>query len=198
MAWATPPTFSSGAVLTAAQLNILSNNHLECGAATVTTAGDIVVADGANSMGTRLAIGSANDILVSDGSVPVWRSTDVSTDTSSNTTTSTSYTDLWSPSSVSVTVTTGTKALIHISSLLSNNTAGGVTYMSFSISGATSANASDTKAIRAESNAANDQYQMGSTFYTTLTGGSNTFTLEGKVSTGTGTFTNARIVVEGR
>lgn len=73
MAWTTPKTFAASDILTAAELNThVRDNLREVCAATATTAGDIVYADAANSMGSRLAIGAADKVLVSNGSAPTW------------------------------------------------------------------------------------------------------------------------------
>ncbi len=73
MAWTAPRTWVTGEIVTAALMNsAIRDNLLETSASTVTTAGDIVFADAANSMGSRLAIGANDKVLVSDGSVPSW------------------------------------------------------------------------------------------------------------------------------
>ncbi len=73
MAWTAPRTWVTAETVTAALMNAhIRDNFLETSAATVTTTGDLVSADAANSMGTRLAIGSNDEVLVSDGSTPGW------------------------------------------------------------------------------------------------------------------------------
>lgn len=71
MAW-TARTWVTGETVTATKMNTLRDDLLRTSAATVTTAGDIAFADAANSMGTRLAIGSTDDVLVVAGAVPTW------------------------------------------------------------------------------------------------------------------------------
>src|SRR3712207_4741779 len=91
MAWATPLTAVSNAILSAAQWNASVRDNLnETGPAKATTAGRILVTTGANGIAER-AVSSAT----------------VST---SQTTTSTSYTDL-ATVGAAVAVTTGTQAL---------------------------------------------------------------------------------------
>ena len=53
----------------------IRDNLLETSASTVTTAGDLAYADAANSMGSRLAIGAVDTVLVSSGSDPTWSAT---------------------------------------------------------------------------------------------------------------------------
>lgn len=72
MAW-TARTWVTGETVTAAKMNTLRDDLLRTSAATVTTAGDITYANAANSMGSRLAIGTAGFLMGSDGSAPVWR-----------------------------------------------------------------------------------------------------------------------------
>lgn len=71
MAWASLSVLASGDVLTHTHMNQIRLNLLETSAATVTTAGDIVYADGANSM-ARLAIGDDFDYLQVSSGVPDW------------------------------------------------------------------------------------------------------------------------------
>ncbi len=207
MAWTAPRTWVTGEIVTAALMNsAIRDNFLETSAATVTTAGDIAFADAANSMGSRLAIGAATTHLVSDGSAPVWRGIATAVRTDSNTGTNTSYQKLEDASgggfgfaaAVEVTVTTGTVARVDYKCLLSNNTGGSLTMLSFSVSGATTVAAADGNAIQYESSAANDRAFFGGyDLLTGLTAGSNVFTLEGRVSGDTGTIASPDIAVIG-
>jgi len=58
MAWSSPATYTTGQVVTAADLNLVRDNLLQTAPAKVTTAGDILVATGANAL-KRLALGAA-------------------------------------------------------------------------------------------------------------------------------------------
>ena len=137
MAWTTPKTFTAGSVLTAAELNThLRDNLNETSPATAAAAGDIVYADAANSMGSRLAIGSANSVLVSTGSAPVWR--DVGNQDGNSSAfdfTNSSYLALdgvtggTAGAAISVTVTTGTLAIVWIRCFMSNDTLGAISYL---------------------------------------------------------------------
>lgn len=199
MAWATLASFSTGEVVTAAKMNIVRGNILETCAATVTTAGDMTYADGANSMGNRLAIGSQNDVLVSTGSAPVWLSLGNASDTASTmTTTSTSYIDLasWtSGASIADTITTRTRAILLATARVKNNTGGQSVFLSYAVSGDTTIAAGDTRANRFESSAADDWATITLLDYVPLTAGSNTFTLYGRVDGGTGTINKVELVV---
>lgn len=97
----------------------------------------------------------------------------------------------------SVTVTTGTRAIITVSARnVSNNTAGATVDLSFSVSGATTIAAADAQASIHESGAAGDLGSVTSVRLLSLTAGSNTFQMEAKVSAGTGTIGRPRILVQ--
>lgn len=202
MAWTAPRTWVTAETVTAAHMNAhIRDNLLESSAATATTAGDIVYADAANSMGSRLGIGAAHGLLASTGAAPVWRIPGIDTDTASKTFTETSYTSLANfaatpfSGEVEVTVTTGTLALVLHGSAMANTTAGASTLLSFSVSGATTTAASDNWAYAYDSSVASDVLTAATFYMPTLTAGSNTFTLEARVSAGTGSLQNPRIAV---
>lgn len=111
----------------------------------------------------------------------------------SQTTTSTSYTDL-ATTGPAVTVTTGTSALVSISAYLDNNSAGQNSYMSFGVTGATTSAAVEARGL---SFTGTGQGLTGSRVFlmTGLTAGSNTFTMKYKVQSGTGTFINRELIV---
>ncbi len=204
MAWTAPRTWVTGETVTAALMNAhIRDNLLETSAATVTTAGDLVYADAANSMGTRLAIGAATTHLVSTGSAPVWRAVATDVDTGSDTGISTTYVTLaaggvsnWAfATEIEVTVTTGTRALVLFKAELSNNTQGARTFLSYSVSSATTTAADDSRAIAYEASAANDSAEFGGFDLAAVNAGSNVFTLEGRVTSGTGTIQRPEIAV---
>ena len=117
----------------------------------------------------------------------------------SETTTSTSYTDL-TTSGPAVTLTTGTKALIVVGSYMNNNTTSAGCLMGFTVSGATTLAADDTRALilgRQMTATGSGFIQAASRliYYASLTAGSNTFTSKYKVSSGTGTFADRFITV---
>lgn len=63
MAWVTPPAFATNDVLTAANMNKLSDDLSETGVAKVTTKGDLTPATAANVV-ARLAAGANGTVLV--------------------------------------------------------------------------------------------------------------------------------------
>jgi hypothetical protein len=112
------------------------------------------------------------------------------------TTTSSSFTDL-ATAGPSVTVTTGTKALVIIGCGLYNGTVGAKAVMGFAISGATTTAASDAFVFNFQNpgGATNIVSTAASAFVVTVTAGSNTFTAKYKSSSGTSTFENRSIIV---
>lgn len=88
---------------------------------------------------------------------------------------------------VTVTVTTGTKALVGLFGTLSNDTGGSFILLAYRVSGATTIAASDSSSLFYESSNANDQLRASAVFLReSLTAGSNTFTLQVRVNANTG------------
>lgn len=177
MAWVTPPTFVSGNALTAAQLNILGDDLLETAAGKASAAGQFFVSTAANTLAAR----SLNSDVVA----------------TAQGTSSTSFTNL-STAGPTVTVTTGTSAVVFLTVRCSCSVAGGAGFASFDVSGATTVSASESKSTVTTSNGADEVYRVGITrTQTALTAGSNTFQMKYKVSSGsgTGTFTDREIMV---
>lgn len=177
MAWTTPRTWTSSEVVTASIMNThVRDNFNETAPAQVTAASQIVVSDGANSLTTRSPV--EDEVNTSES------------------TASTSYTDL-TTSGPAVTATTGTSALVFYQAQMSNTSSTGINYVSMAISGATTNSANDNRAIIYEQPGASDKdirmavYE----FATALTAGSNTFTLKYRVSAGTGNFNKRGIAV---
>lgn len=109
----------------------------------------------------------------------------------SETTTSTTYTDL-ATVGPAVTVTTGVSALALFSAEMGNSTAN-ATLLSVAVSGATTLAASEN--YRAVDNTTSGVTGFNHKFFTGLTAGSNTFTLKYRVGGGTGTFLIRRVTV---
>lgn len=177
MAWTAPMTAVAGNAFTAAQFNTyVRDNLLETAPAKATTAGGYFVATGSNAITQRLA---ATDHVAT-----------------TETTTSTSYTNLTTVGP-SVTVTTGTTALVAIySSLQQTVGSGNVISMSYEVSGATTVAAGDTWAVAFTASATNASVRSGMTYlHTGLNAGSNTFTAKYRVNGGTGSYVNRRITV---
>lgn len=112
----------------------------------------------------------------------------------SESTSSSSYTDL-STNGPAVTLTTGTLVLVGVHCAMSSDTAGGVSFMSFAVSGATTAAAANTRAVSAESEGAGQGFRIGSSFLISVTAGSNTFTAKYAATGGTSSFSQRRLFV---
>ena len=111
------------------------------------------------------------------------------------TTTSTSYTDL-ATVGPSVTLTTGTKALVIISTYIQTAASNRDSYASWDVSGASTVAASDTWAILVWGSNSGVQISASRAHLITgLTAGSNTFTMKYRVSVGTGSFSQRTITV---
>ncbi len=176
MAWSAMPTFSAGATLTAAQLNLLVANLNETGPAKATAGGRLLVTTGANAIAER----------------------EVSQDfvTTSESTSNTSYTTL-ATAGPAVTVTTGPQCIVVTTGRLTNNTTGAYAVMSFEITGATTLAASDTRALMYQSVDANSRSMRASVMQHVFgtTPGSNTFNCRYRASAGTATFADRYILV---
>lgn len=172
MAWTAPMTATANTAFTAAQFNTYVRDNLnETAPAKATASGRFFAATGANAIAERVP--SANTVATSQ------------------TTTSTSYTDL-ATVGPTVTVTTGTAALIILGCRISNSGAN-LTSMSVDISSATTVAASDTRALQTTQIAA--VRATADQIYTSLTAGSNVFRAKYKVAAGTGTFVDRDMCV---
>jgi hypothetical protein len=109
----------------------------------------------------------------------------------SETTTSLTYADI-ATVGPSVTITTGTKALVFFDAIHAN-VSGGVAKMSVAVSGATTIAASDDYAFNNPgTNSFNWMYGL---LFDTLTAGSNIFTVKYRTTGGTSRFEKRRLVV---
>ena len=147
-----------------------------------TTLGDIEYRSSTANTNTRLGIGTTGQILTVSGGVPAWATpassipaNDSATVATQQTTSSTSYTDL-TTSGPAVTVTTGTKALVIVTSRLWNTNSLQSAFMSFAVSGSSTISASDSNALIMRSFNGYDTFRMSTAAVVTLTAGSNTFT----------------------
>lgn len=108
--------------------------------------------------------------------------------TTSQQTSSTSYTNL-ATTGPTVTVTTGTKALVLWHVRAQNSSANQIAYAGITVSGASSKVPAGETVSFLDSLGANQPFTHGGAWlYTDLTAGSNTFTVQYRVSSGTGTF----------
>lgn len=174
MTWTAPMTAVATAVFTAAQYNQhVRDNFLELDVAQATAENSFFAGNGPNSVVLR---------------TPTWDSR-----TGGSTTASTTYTDLADGVGPSVTVQSGTIAMVWIY-CNQYNTSGTAAWMTFEISGDTTLAASDTNAVQMQGT---DGDRCGAGILVdTLTGGTNTFTARYRVSTsGTGYFSQRRIAV---
>lgn len=177
MAWTAPMTAISGSVFTAAQFNSFVRDNLnETAPAKATTEGRYFVAGGPNTISER-----------------AWDTTIINTIES---TASTSYTDLTTPGPA-ITLTTGTRAFIFVTSQLVCDTSGQTARTTFEVSGATTRAATDTEALmNLRVATGNDQRSTVVTGLGGLTPGSNTFTMKYRTSgASNSTFGNRRILV---
>jgi hypothetical protein len=145
----------------------------ETAVAKATTAGYHFVSQGPNSIAERAILAANVD--------------------TSETTASTSYVDL-ATAGPSVTLTTGTKALIWINCQLGNSSTGS-SAASYGISGATTAAPADSISLVADNTAGGTSQRYGACDLRTVTAGSNTFYMQYRVSGGIGTFQRRRIQV---
>lgn len=171
MAWT-----STSEVITSAKLN-------ETAPGVATAAGKLIVTDGANSVAERTPTPDSDLVNVASFTNTVYLSlANVSGGTSL-------------PGEVSVTVTTGTNAIVFYRAYIENNTSHEETLLSFSVSTATTLGASDTRAVSHEG-AAGSTTRVGSfTFLSALNAGTNLFTLQARVSAGTGEIRHAELFV---
>lgn len=169
-------TAVSGSVYTAAQFNTFVRDNLnETAPAKATAAGGYFVTTSLNEIAER--VGVRQTILTSE------------------TTTSTSYTDL-STVGPTVTVTTSNLALVMWGAQMSNDTADLSTRVSVGVTGASTIAESDVRALSFDPSSANGIFQGSHVvFYDDLTPGSNTFTLKYRVAGGTGTYLRRRLIV---
>jgi hypothetical protein len=163
---------------------------------TVTTKGDLI-AGTASATVSRLGVGTNGQALVADSTTATglkWGSVAPASGrafvATNELTTSTTYTDL--ATVVSVTLTTGTKALVMWSQGGNGTGAGVATYFGIAVSGATTIAASDSTATL---NVSTQNLRWGNATLMTLTAGSNTFTAKYRVASGTMSANNRELIV---
>jgi hypothetical protein len=157
--WTSPMTFTTGAVLTAAQMNtFVRDNLLETAPAKATTASGYFVSTGVNAIAERIPMAST---------VATAQSRNVAT-----------YADL-ATVGPSVTVVTGTKAVVSISAAMWNETTDSAAAASFAVSGATTISAIDDRKIWLDGIAGSNKFHIGATYMVeSLNPGTNTFTMK--------------------
>lgn len=176
MSWSAPMTAVAGATFTAAEFNQYVRDNLnECPTAKATAEGQFFVSTASNAVAARQM--------------------SFQTVATSQTTTSTSYTNLATTGPV-VTVSTGTRALVMFASAIDNTVSNGASNASVAVSGASSIAASDNWRLVRDGAASTNVWRIAMIhMFDTLTAGSNTFTMQYKVGSGTGTFSNRELIV---
>lgn len=168
MAWTTPPTLSDGNVLTGAHTQIWRDDLNLTMPALASASGQHFVATGANATAARLS--QASFVGVAEN------------------TSSTSYAAL-TTAGPAVTVTCGSFVLVGISSKLTQNTATANGYASYAISAPSTTAAADSVSVsRQFANTTDFVRASAVTMQTGMTSGSNTFTMQYRVTAGTGGF----------
>ena len=177
MAWSAPMTAVANSTFTAAQFNQYVRDNLnETAPAKATSAGSYFVADGVNSIAERSP--QATSVLTSE------------------TTTSTTFTNL-ATVGPAVTIDTGPYALVLTHCQVSNSGTGSA-YAGVEVTGDSSIAPALNRAVNVIGAAGATVGASTAVLYTdglTLTPGSNTFTMKYRVSSGTGTFADRRIIV---
>jgi hypothetical protein len=168
----------------------------------IDAAGDLIVGTAADTAG-RIAIGTNGTVLTSNGTTATWAAASPPASASAEVTTgqgttSTSYTDL-ATSGAAVTLTTGTKALVIISTTVSTTLIGYTGWASYAVSGATTIAAADKNSLSLRPSGTNGQNVIRASaafMITNLTAGSNTFTMKYRTESGaTANFENRQITV---
>ena len=150
-----------------------------------TTLGDIAYRSSTANVKTRLGIGSAGQLLTVVSGVPAWAAAPSSSPASASatvgtkqTTSSTSYTNL-TTSGPAVTLTTGTKVLVIVSSTQGSESSDSeVGRMDFAVSGATTRGESNDTMLSLHNQGTTNPYlpRASAVTFLTVTAGSNTFT----------------------
>ena len=176
MAWTTPLTAVSNAVLTAAQWNAsVRDNFNVTPAALATTAGRHFIATGANAIAERANI--TNTVATAEN------------------TATTTYGNNLGTTGPAITMTTGTNAIIALSAQTSNSTSSAFSCMGCAVSGASTVAAADADALMFQMPSGTAGVRCSTVImYNTLTGGSNTFTAQYRASAGSASFANRKIV----
>lgn len=173
MVWTSPMTAVAGSVFTAAQFNANVRDNLnQTAPALASAAGQIFVATAVNAIAARVPSTASVATL--------------------ETTASTSYTDLTTPGP-SVTVTTGTQALVIIFGQF-RHSASDTSLASYAVSGASTISGSDNRSAGGPFGTVGASV-AGAWLEQGLTAGSNTFKVVYRTGSGTGTFINRKLIV---
>lgn len=172
MAWSVLPTYSDGNVLTAAQVNAIAANINETAPAKATATGRIFVTTAANAIAERIP----SIARITGGT---------------QTTTSTSLTDLTTTGPQIATLATGTSAIFAVGGFCFNTTAGQGCYIGCAVTGASTIAGDLFRSLRIMSGAASENSKQSyiGMFNATLTAGNNTFTAKYASTSGAATAT---------
>jgi hypothetical protein len=174
---------------TAIDTTVFNNASAAIAKTIVDAKGDIIAATAADTV-ARLAVGANATVLTADSTAATglkwaapagftYASNTVATE---QFTSSTSFTDL-ATAGPAITATTGTTAILIISSHISTEAVGRHAFMGFEISGATTVAASTTSALQIRGYESRMVMQNSAVFAITgLTAGSNTFTAKYRVA----------------
>lgn len=116
-------------------------------------------------------------------------------DSPQHTTTSTSYASLVTDLTATCSAGGSGLVLVILTAKMSNSSVGATCAMSFTISGATTASALDTRSILFTSYTTDAAGTASAVIPIICNTGSNTFTAQHKVSAGTGTFAQRRLIL---
>lgn len=176
MSWSAPMTAVANSIFSAAQFNQYVRDNLnETAPAKATAAAQFFVSTAANTIAARQLTSSV-----------------VAT---SQTTASTSYTDL-STVGPQVSASTGPRALVLFASDIDNTVTGGASSVSLAVSGATTIAASNAWRICRDGVTSTNIQRYGvAHLFDTLNTGTNTFTMKYVVGSGTGAFGNRELIV---
>lgn len=169
-------TAVAGSTFTAAQFNLYVRDNLnETAPAKATSAGQFFVSTAANAIAARQLVGAV-----------------VAT---SQTTTTTSYTNL-ATVGPTVTCATSNRAVVFFASEISNSGTAGASSVSVDVTGATTIGASNAWRAVQDGVAASNVNRVGvAHLFTSLNAGNNTFTMKYLAGSGTATFGNREIIV---
>lgn len=176
MAWTTPMTAVANSTFTAAQFNTYVRDNLNMTApALASTSGQVPVSTGANSITMRSVLSNVV--------------------TTSQSTSSLSYVNL-ATVGPTVTVNTGTQAIVWIQCSMSTDTTNSTALASVTVSGASAISGDDSFGVTLDGVPATNLLRYCSAhFFNTLVPGSNVFTMVYKVGSNTGTFANRELIV---
>jgi hypothetical protein len=215
MAWSdfTAGLFTSGQILTAAQMNTYVRDNLVAGgpiyateAARNTAITSPFEGQRAYITGSTVAAATGTTTAVPTGIQTIYNGstwvcvTPVGANSATlATTTSTSYVTTLTSDSTAITATlsTGTSALVTFQAITYSSSVP-TNYLSFDVSGATTLAASDNNGSSIALYATNATSTIGRSWIVTgLTAGTNTFRLNYKTTTGTASYATRSLVVQG-